>query len=54
MDINYSPEDEAFRAEVRTWLRELGPDRMVLAFDVRLDASGTPVLNANPPAEPVR
>ncbi len=31
-------------AEVRTWLRELGPDRMVLAFDVRLDASGTPRL----------
>ncbi len=31
-------------AEVRTWLRELGPDRVVLAFDVRLDASGTPRL----------
>ncbi len=31
-------------AEVRTWLRELGADRVVLAFDVRLDASGTPRL----------
>ena len=31
-------------AEVGTWLRELGPDRVVLAFDVRLDASGTPRL----------
>ncbi len=30
--------------EVGTWLRELGPDRVVLAFDVRLDASGTPRL----------
>ena len=31
-------------AEVRTWLRELGADRVVLAFDVRLDAGGTPRL----------
>lgn len=30
--------------EVRSWLRELGPDRVVLAFDVRLDAGGTPRL----------
>ncbi len=31
-------------AEVRTWMRELGADRVVLAFDVRLDAGGTPRL----------
>lgn len=30
--------------EVRAWLRELGPERVVLAFDVRLDAAGTPRL----------
>ncbi len=33
------------RAEqVRTWLREFGAERIVLAFDVRLDATGTPCL----------
>ena len=26
MDLNYSPEEEAFRDEVRTWLRENLPD----------------------------
>ncbi len=31
-------------ADVRTWMRELGADRVVLAFDVRLDAGGTPRL----------
>ncbi len=30
--------------EVAAWLRELGPDRVVLAFDVRLDEAGTPQL----------
>lgn len=30
--------------EVAAWLRELGPDRVVLAFDVRLDETGTPRL----------
>lgn len=29
-------------AEVREWLAEFGPDRLVLAFDVRLDAEGVP------------
>jgi phosphoribosylformimino-5-aminoimidazole carboxamide ribotide isomerase len=29
-------------AEVRAWLQEFGPERITLAFDVRLDASGTP------------
>jgi phosphoribosylformimino-5-aminoimidazole carboxamide ribotide isomerase len=28
--------------EVRTWLEHFGPERMVLAFDVRLDHSGMP------------
>jgi phosphoribosylformimino-5-aminoimidazole carboxamide ribotide isomerase len=28
--------------EVRTWLKDFGPDRLVLAFDVRLDAAGMP------------
>jgi phosphoribosylformimino-5-aminoimidazole carboxamide ribotide isomerase len=28
--------------EVRDWLEELGPEAVVLAFDVRLDAGGTP------------
>jgi phosphoribosylformimino-5-aminoimidazole carboxamide ribotide isomerase len=27
---------------VRTWLRHFGPDRVALAFDVRLDEHGTP------------
>jgi phosphoribosylformimino-5-aminoimidazole carboxamide ribotide isomerase len=30
--------------EVSTWLRELGPERIVLAFDVRLDEAATPRL----------
>jgi phosphoribosylformimino-5-aminoimidazole carboxamide ribotide isomerase len=29
-------------SEVRAWLREFGPERVTLAFDVRLDAAGTP------------
>jgi phosphoribosylformimino-5-aminoimidazole carboxamide ribotide isomerase len=28
--------------EVRRWLRQLGPERVCLAFDVRLDAAGVP------------
>ncbi|HWY96871.1 MAG TPA: 1-(5-phosphoribosyl)-5-[(5-phosphoribosylamino)methylideneamino] imidazole-4-carboxamide isomerase, partial [Steroidobacteraceae bacterium] len=28
--------------EVRTWLEHFGPDRVTLAFDVRLDDDGTP------------
>jgi phosphoribosylformimino-5-aminoimidazole carboxamide ribotide isomerase len=28
--------------EVRGWLRELGSDRVILAFDVRVDADGVP------------
>jgi phosphoribosylformimino-5-aminoimidazole carboxamide ribotide isomerase len=31
---------------VAGWLRELGPERICLAFDARLDNSGTPVLQA--------
>ncbi len=31
-------------AEVQAWLREMGPERVVLACDVRLDAGGTPRL----------
>lgn len=30
--------------EVRSWLRDFGADRIVLAFDVRLDQAGTPRL----------
>jgi len=30
--------------EVGSWLREFGPERIVLAFDVRLDEGGTPCL----------
>jgi phosphoribosylformimino-5-aminoimidazole carboxamide ribotide isomerase len=30
--------------EVATWLRELGPERVVLAFDVRVDETGSPRL----------
>lgn len=30
--------------EVQSWLHELGPERVVLAFDVRLDGDGTPRL----------
>jgi phosphoribosylformimino-5-aminoimidazole carboxamide ribotide isomerase len=30
--------------EIERWLYELGPERVVLAFDVRLDANGTPRL----------
>jgi len=29
---------------VRRWLRQLGPERICLAFDVRLDAAGVPRL----------
>jgi phosphoribosylformimino-5-aminoimidazole carboxamide ribotide isomerase len=28
--------------QVRTWLEHFGPDRLTLAFDVRLDSAGTP------------
>lgn len=31
--------------EVASWLRDYGPDRVCLAFDVRLDAAGTPQLH---------
>lgn len=30
--------------EVASWLREFGPERIVLAFDVRIDEAGTPRL----------
>lgn len=32
--------------EVLAWLRELGPERLCLAFDARLDSDGTPRLQA--------
>jgi len=32
--------------EVAGWLRELGPERICLAFDARLDADGTPRLQS--------
>ena len=31
-------------SEVATWLKDLGPETVVLAFDVRIDAGGTPRL----------
>jgi phosphoribosylformimino-5-aminoimidazole carboxamide ribotide isomerase len=34
-------------AVVREWLLEFGPDRVVLAFDVRLDEGGTPRLTTH-------
>ncbi len=34
-------------AEVQAWMREFGADRVVLAFDVRLDAGGTPRLTTH-------
>jgi phosphoribosylformimino-5-aminoimidazole carboxamide ribotide isomerase len=34
-------------ALVREWIRAFGPDRIVLAFDVRLDAQGTPRLTTH-------
>jgi phosphoribosylformimino-5-aminoimidazole carboxamide ribotide isomerase len=34
-------------AEVQSWLREFGPDRIVLAFDVRLDDAGVPRLTTH-------
>jgi phosphoribosylformimino-5-aminoimidazole carboxamide ribotide isomerase len=34
-------------AQVQDWLREFGPDRIVLAFDVRLDPGGTPRLTTH-------
>ena len=34
-------------AEVRSWLHEFGADRIVLAFDVRLDAAGMPRLTTH-------
>ena len=33
--------------EVAAWLKAVGPDRIVLAFDVRLDGSGTPMLTTH-------
>lgn len=33
--------------EVQAWMREFGTDRVVLAFDVRLDAGGTPRLTTH-------
>jgi phosphoribosylformimino-5-aminoimidazole carboxamide ribotide isomerase len=30
--------------EVASWIHEFGPERVVLAFDVRLDEAGTPLL----------
>jgi phosphoribosylformimino-5-aminoimidazole carboxamide ribotide isomerase len=34
-------------AEVQDWMREFTPDRIVLAFDVRVDAGGTPRLTTH-------
>ena len=34
-------------AEVQRWMREFGADRIVLAFDVRLDDGGTPRLTTH-------
>ena len=34
-------------AEVQRWMGEFGPDRIVLAFDVRLDEGGTPRLTTH-------
>ena len=34
-------------AEVQQWMREFGSDRVVLAFDVRVDAGGTPRLTTH-------
>jgi phosphoribosylformimino-5-aminoimidazole carboxamide ribotide isomerase len=34
-------------AEVQGWMRDFGPDRIVLAFDVRLDEGGTPRLTTH-------
>jgi phosphoribosylformimino-5-aminoimidazole carboxamide ribotide isomerase len=34
-------------AEVQRWLREFGPDSIVLAFDVRVDADGVPRLTTH-------
>ena len=33
--------------DVASWLQHVGPDRIVLAFDVRLDPSGTPMLTTH-------
>ncbi len=33
--------------DVSAWMRELGPERIVLALDVRLDASGPPMLTTH-------
>jgi phosphoribosylformimino-5-aminoimidazole carboxamide ribotide isomerase len=33
--------------EVASWMQEVGPRRVVLAFDVRLDAVGTPMLTTH-------
>ena len=33
--------------EVRAWLREFGPESIVLAFDVRIDADGVPRLTTH-------
>ena len=34
-------------AEVAAWMKEVGADRIVLAFDVRLDGMGTPLLTTH-------
>jgi phosphoribosylformimino-5-aminoimidazole carboxamide ribotide isomerase len=34
-------------AEVCAWIDEFGPDRIILAFDVRIDAGGTPRLTTH-------
>lgn len=34
-------------AEVKSWLREFGPDRIVLALDVSLSHNGTPILTTH-------
>lgn len=35
------------REEVAEWLVEVGPERIILAFDVRLDASGSPEIHTH-------
>ena len=39
---------------VRTWLDHFGPERLTLAFDVRLDADGAPRVATHGWQQPIR
>ena len=46
MDLSYTPQQDAFRAEVRAWLRAHVPEEPLASFDTQRGLRGAPPLGA--------